>query len=147
MNKFTLLILFLFTSCDCHLEQYGVVVDSETRQPIKDAKVSLSQWVETTNDSGEFEFSIVTGFCPEREILIQKEGYRDLKLEIKQKGGQYVYLVATNYGYHEYSEPIPSTFNPKIKEQGSYFDLYSTRFEVIHPDSIIFILEKKKSGT
>lgn len=90
MLKYRIIIipLFLF-SCDCTVDQYGVVVDSKTKIPIEGAKVNLSKWTTTTDSIGKFEFHIVT----------------------------------TDYGYHEYEQPVASKYNPKIKENGSYFDL------------------------
>ena len=34
----------------------------------------------------------------------------------------------------------------KIKENGSYFNLYSTEFKAKKPDSITFVMVKKKHG-
>ncbi len=147
MSRFIPILLFVgLFSCDCSLTQYGKVLDAETKQPIEGAKISISKWTETTSETGEFEFTITTNICPDRIVLVEMEGYKPFKMEIRTENNQHQYLVESDYGYHEYNEPISSNFNPKIKEQGSYFDLYSTKFEAPNPDSIVFLLTKNVNG-
>lgn len=144
MSKLVLFILvILLASCDCTMDQYGVVLDAKTDQPVEGVLVSISKWQETTKKNGEFEFHIVTGICSKKLIIIEKEGYKPFELEVKNEDDHFIYKVSSDYGYHEYKEPLPTRFNPKIKEQGSYFDTYSTKFAAHKPDSIVFFLEKR----
>ena len=106
-------IVAILSACDCIVYQYGIVVDSETGQPIEGAVVKLSHWQDTTNSNGEFEIDDMKSVCPDHIVLVQKEGYRDFEIEVSRNEKGYEYSVKSDYAYHEYPEPVPSTFNPK----------------------------------
>ena len=80
--KFSILVLIIaiFTSCDCLQHIQGSVIDSKTRLPIEKVmiKENSRELVIHTDSLGQFEFTSMTGGllgCPKISLSFEKEGY------------------------------------------------------------------------
>ena len=78
-----LIIVAVFTSCDCLQHVQGVVIDSATRLPIDKVMVkeNSKDWVIHTDSLGNFGFTSKTGGlglsnCPKISLSFEKEGYK-----------------------------------------------------------------------
>jgi hypothetical protein len=72
--------LVFLTSCDCHQQVSGIVIDHQTGRPIENATVynKNKEWNKTLTDSlGYFELSSVSGGfrCPPMTIIIKSNKY------------------------------------------------------------------------
>ncbi|WP_291728459.1 hypothetical protein [Bernardetia sp.] len=74
--------IFLSTSCDCHTESTGVVLDRTTRQPLENVEVSIylstvhKDSLKTpvfTNKNGVYK--LTHEYCSDYMIDFDKEGY------------------------------------------------------------------------
>jgi hypothetical protein len=88
---FTIIIVALFSSCDCMQTATGILIDKKTKLPIEQAKVTNvnKTWLTMeTDSSGRFQLSSVSGGlcgCPPMKILIEKEGYKDKEISIRRE--------------------------------------------------------------
>jgi hypothetical protein len=97
MNKLLLLVVFglFLNSCDCMQKASGVVLDSETKEPLD--KVSLGKYAKEnaansfsrrsfTDNKGQFDYSSTGGgfgSC-DFDLFFSKEGYESMKVKIQQ---------------------------------------------------------------
>jgi hypothetical protein len=69
----------IFVSCDCLQHVQGTVIDSGTRQPIKEVIIKKDTGLVIYTDSvGNFDITTMTGGllgCPKISLSFEKEGY------------------------------------------------------------------------
>ncbi|MEL7146977.1 MAG: hypothetical protein AAFO69_11450 [Bacteroidota bacterium] len=84
--KIILLILVissLLLACDCLYQLNGVVLDSQSLQPLEGVTVKKN-WIKdhefgnvmSTDSSGGFQVEGIAGFCDEFELHFSKQGYQ-----------------------------------------------------------------------
>lgn len=93
-----IVILIGLASCDCYQVVSGIVLDSQTNQPIKNVYVfnKNKKWSKTETDSlGRFELSNVSGglHCPPMEIVIEHAEYKTKETKIKAGGFSEISLI------------------------------------------------------
>ena len=84
-------MIILMISCDCHQVVKGIVLDNETKKPVKNALVFIKnkERRKTTTDSlGKFKLSNVSGGfrCPPMNIIIDHNNYKLEEAEIEAGG-------------------------------------------------------------
>ncbi len=95
MNKLLLILVFglFLTSCDCMQKANGVVLDSETKEPLDNVALGKYATVDTANpystrsftdDKGQFDYSGIGGGSCDFDLFFSKEGYELLKVGFQQ---------------------------------------------------------------
>lgn len=85
-----ILIVFinLFISCDCLQNGSGIIVDEETKKPIKNVEIKEvdKDIIQTTDENGYFEIQHISGglfSCPDMTIIVSKKEYHTDTIIIK----------------------------------------------------------------
>lgn len=87
-----LLILIVFTnlfiSCDCLQNGSGIIVDEETKKPIKNVEIKEigKDFIQSTDENGYFEIQHITGgffSCSDMTIIVSKTEYQKDTIIIK----------------------------------------------------------------
>lgn len=85
-----ILVVFinLFISCDCLQNGSGIIVDEETKKPIKNAEVKEigKDFIQNTDENGYFEIRHISGglfSCPDLTIIVSKKEYQTDTIIIK----------------------------------------------------------------
>ena len=78
----------LFISCDCLQNGSGIIVDEETKKPIKNAAVKEigKDFIQNTDENGYFEIRNISGglfSCPDMTIIVSKKEYQTDTIIIK----------------------------------------------------------------
>jgi hypothetical protein len=88
MKLYHLFLLVILVSCDAVQEKSGVVLNSETRLPLKGVAISKYEHEDSTNsftkriysdENGQFKYSSVGGMNS-FELFFMKEGFRIKKI-------------------------------------------------------------------
>jgi hypothetical protein len=137
----TLISLF-FVACDCVTHKSGLILDSQTGEPIQGANIKLDTYETKSDSNGYFVIELFTGFCPDWDFLITKESYKPFELSIDLKGDYVIYKVKNENKYIKYPEPIPHPIYENSTLNGEWKDLNSIQFTAITKDSLIIKLEK-----
>lgn len=140
------LISLLLIGCDCVTHKSGLIIDSQTGEPIQSANVRLDTYETLSDSNGYFTFELFTGFCPDWDFSITKESYKSFELEIDLEGDYVIYKVKDENKYIEYPKPIPHPIYKNSTLNGEWKDLNSTQFTAITKDSLIIRLEKKDTN-
>lgn len=120
----------------------GLILDSQTGEPIKGANIKLDNYETQSDSNGYFVIDLFTGFCPDWDFLITKESYKPFEISIDLKGDYVIYKVKNENKYIEYPEPIPHPIHKNSTLNGEWKDLNSIQFTAITKDSLIIKLEK-----
>ena len=85
-----ILVVFinLFISCDCLQNGSGIIVDEETKKPIKNVEIKEigKDFIQNTDENGYFEIRHISGglfSCPDMTIIISKKEYKTDTIMIK----------------------------------------------------------------
>ena len=85
-----ILVVFinLFISCDCLQNGSGIIVDEETKKPIKNVEIKEigKDFIQNTDKNGYFEIRHISGglfSCPYMTIIISKKEYKTDTIMIK----------------------------------------------------------------
>lgn len=85
-----ILIVFinLFISCDCLQNGSGIIVDEETKKPIKNVEIKEigKDFIQNTDENGYFEIQHISGglfSCPDITIIVSKKEYQTDTIIIK----------------------------------------------------------------
>lgn len=85
-----ILIIFinLFISCDCLKNGSGIIVDEETKKPIKNVEIKEigKDFIQNTDENGYFEIRHISGglfSCPDMTIIVSKKEYKTDTIMIK----------------------------------------------------------------
>ena len=86
----TILIVFLnlFISCDCLQNGSGIIVDEETKKPIKNVEIIEvgKDFIQNSDENGYFEIRHISGglfSCPDMTIIVSKKEYQTDTIIIK----------------------------------------------------------------
>ena len=86
----TILIVFinLFISCDCLQNGSGIIVDEETKKPIKNVVINEvgKEFIQNSDENGYFEIRHISGglfSCPDMTIIVSKKEYQTDTIIIK----------------------------------------------------------------
>ncbi|WP_417352824.1 carboxypeptidase-like regulatory domain-containing protein [Flavobacterium alkalisoli] len=89
--KKTIMLAFITCitiSCDCYQVAEGIVIDKETKKPLKNVVVynkNKPYNKKQTDSLGKFELSGISGGmfgCPPMKVIIEKAGYTSGEVEI-----------------------------------------------------------------
>ena len=85
-----ILIVFinLFISCDCLQNGGGIIVDEETKKPIKNVEIKEigNNFIQNSDENGYFEIRHISGglfSCPDITIIVSKKEYQTDTIIIK----------------------------------------------------------------
>ena len=85
-----ILIVFinLFVSCDCLQNGSGIIIDEETKKPIKNVEIKEvgKDFVQNSDENGYFEIRHISGgsfSCPDMTIIVSKKEYQTDTIIIK----------------------------------------------------------------
>ena len=85
-----ILVVFinLFISCDCLQNGSGIIVDEETKKPIKNVEIKEigKDFIQNTDENGYFEIRHISGgllSCPDITIIVSKKEYQTDTIIIK----------------------------------------------------------------
>ena len=85
-----ILIVFinLFISCDCLQNGSGIIVDEETKKPLKNVEIKEigKDFIQNTDENGYFEIRHISGglfSCPDMTIIVSKKEYKTDTIMIK----------------------------------------------------------------
>lgn len=105
-----LLFIVCFVACDCIIEPYGKVIDSETKLPIGEVKVIVDYDEDHyfyTDSLGNYSLSQITGCsCKCATISFEKEGYNKITQEFNTSSSDDITIMLY---------PINSKANIKLK--------------------------------
>ena len=97
-----ILVVFinLFISCDCLQNGSGIIVDEETKKPIKNAAVKKigKDFIQNTDENGYFEIRHISGglfSCPDMTIIVSKKEYQTDTIIIKNGEDKLIKLYKT----------------------------------------------------
>ena len=86
----TILVVFinLFISCDCLQNGSGIIVDEETKKPIKNVVINEvgKEFIQNSDENGYFEIRHISGglfSCPDMTIIVSKKEYQTDTIIIK----------------------------------------------------------------
>jgi hypothetical protein len=136
------LIPLVFVACDCVTHKSGLILDSQTGEPIQGANIKLDNYETQSDSNGYFVIDLFTGFCPDWDFIITKDSYKPFELSIDLKGDYVIYKVKNENKYIEYPAPIPHPIHKNSTLNGEWKDLNSIQFTAITKDSLIIKLVK-----
>lgn len=119
-------VVLLFSACDCHVYHRGVVLEEGSQKPIEHATITFDKRTFSTNASGYFEISYITGFCPEEIYVISADQYKPLEVHVERSEESTEYTV----------------FQRNNQTRLGYTNTCSNSFGVRN-DTLIFYLEKQ----
>lgn len=95
--------IFIMNSCiDCLQIVSGTVLDKQTMKPAHNVRVSVEDNDYNhyyTDESGNFEIRNITGGflgCSTVSLIMKKDGYEQLLIEIKNGEYEIIYLIKEN---------------------------------------------------
>lgn len=98
LNLFLCLVAVLsLSSCDCMQKADGVILDQQTKQPIKEVSVSQNEapkenaYVERSDESGHYIISAISGGlcgCPDIVLNFSKDGYKTRKITFSSRSSR-----------------------------------------------------------
>ncbi len=135
------LMALLLNSCDCMTHKVGVVVDSQTGEPILGARIKFDRYETLTDSNGYYQFNFVTGFCPDWKYYVTKDSYKPFELKIDLKRDYVIYKLKDEQKFCEYDKPIPHPFYPNSTLNGEWIKMNSTQFIAVTKDSLVIKLE------
>ncbi|WP_338813540.1 hypothetical protein V9L05_19325 [Bernardetia sp. Wsw4-3y2] len=103
---FFVLFAFIFCSCDCHTEANGIVMDSQTKQPLENVEVSIylsmihKDSLKTpifTDKNGIYK--LAHDYCSDYMIDFYKEGYVSWTSSVKENDTIYLETYVDNEEY------------------------------------------------
>jgi len=140
------LSIFIFSigliGCDCFVYQAGFVIDAETHQPIPDATVEYDIYSVKTDSLGYFEIEEVTGFCPDWNIHVTKEGYKPFEMSKEIDNDHINFKLLDKSEFVEFEKPKYLNQDSTSYILGEHVNFNSTGFNYINPDSLIILLKK-----
>jgi hypothetical protein len=81
---FFFVIILTITSCDCVQRAEGIVLDEETRLPVKQVNIQTRrESLVYSDENGQFEYSAISGGlfgCPDLQLNFSKPGYNSLRI-------------------------------------------------------------------
>ncbi|MBR9847508.1 MAG: carboxypeptidase-like regulatory domain-containing protein [Algicola sp.] len=91
----------ILTSCDCHQNVSGKVLDFDTKQPLDSVYVhKIKRKIgKYTSEKGDFELSATSGGlfgCPPMKIILNKSGYEQKVEVIENSESKIIYLRKIN---------------------------------------------------
>lgn len=93
----TIAISILLSSCDCLQQVSGTVLDADNGAPIEGVRVQKANrdYVrDQTDTDGRFTIEGISGglWCPPMTVVLRKEGYETLTLDIDNGGDKTIRL-------------------------------------------------------
>ena len=135
----------VLTACDCHTEIEGRIYSSTNGLPIEGATIMLlgTNKIVKSDQLGGYNLTYISGFCPDRELIISKEGYKPFQIKLDNSNDHKIYTVKSETKSVDFETPVyPDSTNPNTYVTGSWVNLYSENFRV-NSDSLIIYLDVK----
>ena len=130
--------------CDCLVYQSGIVIDAKTHKPIPDATVTYDIYSVKTDSLGYFKIEEVTGFCPDWNIHVIKEGYKPFEMS-KEVDNDYInFKMLVKSEYVEFEKPKYLNQDSTSYILGEHININSSGFNYINPDSLIILLKNNR---
>lgn len=118
-SKYLIILSLCLSGCDCLVSHRGYVLDSNTERPIENATVKFNNRVYKTNSNGFFEFSYITGKCPDGKFEVIEEKHKKQILIIEREEGEMGYkIIENNNGVQKLNSE-----NFKVKNDTLFFYL------------------------
>jgi hypothetical protein len=133
------ILLTTLASCDCAVRETGIVVDGTTGEPLEDVTVTFDKRTFKTDSDGRYKIDYITGFCPDRHFVFEKEKYKPMELKIEQDGDELSYTVNTKDDFIDYDNPKYVGQSRKTFTVGEWVDLTSKNFSVRNDTLTIFL--------
>ena len=110
-----------------------------TGKPLEGVTVTFDKRTFKTDSEGRYKIDYVTGFCPDRHFIFEKENYKPMELKIEQDGDELSYTVNTKDDFIDYENPKYVDSSKKSFTVGEWVDLTSKNFSVRNDTLIIFL--------